>query len=197
MPRYEINIDKASGKSVISNEDKTAVSLPPFKQGDTLLLRIRIIDGDEYVAVTGITLKAGIGTRVGNSSDHYTEQSTWTPSVGDDPYWDGTLPMNTAEVTSAIGSEEQVETWFEVKYYEDGLPVTVMDEKINVEAVVLKDGDDIVPAVPTPLSVEVADSTYLKHRVVGKIELVCETDLTKRGYIYWGEDNEFHAEAIV
>lgn len=206
MATIDLFVDIFAKKLVASILSDTRRELHKFTQGDSPTLRIRFLQPTgtfqnpySYIATTGITAQAAIGTRIGNSTTYYTQQFTWTPS-GDlaDPYHEAVLPMNTAAITSLIGSAgSATSAFFEIKMISGGVPTTVFSEQCTIMAAVIKDGGITVPASPTPLSAEVANVTYVGVEHVGDWILTSAVDPTKKGRIYWGDDNELHVEPIV
>ncbi len=202
MAEHTLYIDCDRATAVRSATDSTAKALPKFVQGDTLLLRIYLLQGysrsSEYTPVPtlDLTIQAALGIRVGNDTEYHTQQFTWTASADlADPYFEAEFPMSTAAITTLLGSDESAFSYFEVKYIRDGLPTTVLSEKVKVWAAVIKEGGLIEAAVPTPLSVEVANATYLQRTIRGVIRLVSE-DGTKQADLYLDNDGTFHVDPV-
>jgi hypothetical protein len=80
--------------------------------------------------------------------------------------------MNTAAISTLLGSSSSAQAWFEVKLIEDALPTTILSKQVSVQAAVIKDGGVIVPAGLTPLSVEAANVIYLQREISGPIYLI-------------------------
>src|SRR5204863_4816086 len=130
-----IDIDRREAvKDKFSNSE---AALPTLTQGDTLEdLRIwlmRDVDGTTYtlIPVEGITLEVALGQKKGTAAGYYTQQFTWTPS--DDllqPYFVGTLPMNTAAIDTLLGEKKVAAAYFEVKKIENAVPLTVLSRRV-------------------------------------------------------------------
>lgn len=167
---HNLFIDTDRAEPVISAAESTFALLPTFTQEDTLALRIRLLSGFSRVnpytriATAGVTLQAALGLKVGSSSSIFTQQFTWTAG-GDllDPYFDGSLPMDTAEIADLLGDESSARCYFEVKMLDGGLPRTVLSKQVVVNAAVIKDGGMSAVAEPTPLSAEAADAIFLQR----------------------------------
>src|SRR5437867_4103172 len=109
---HNLFIDTDRAEPVISATETTIAALPRFTQEDTLALRVRLLAGfsriNNYtrIAVAGVTLQVALGLKVGSASTIYTQQFTWTASDDlADPYFDGSLPMDTAEIADLLGGE--------------------------------------------------------------------------------------------
>jgi hypothetical protein len=202
MAEHTLYIDCDRATAVRSASDSTAKALPKFVQGDTLLLRVYLLqDFSRSSAYTqlptlDLTLQAALGTRVGDETEYHTQQFTWTPSADlTDPYFEAEFPMSTAAITTLLGSEESAYAFFELKYIRAGLPTTVLSERVRVWAAVIKEGGLVEAAVPTPLSVEVANATYLRRTIQGVVRLVSEDGL-KQADLYLDNDGTFHVDPV-
>jgi len=202
MAEHTLFIDCDRAAAVSSATDSTAKALPKFVQGDTMLLRVYLLQGfsrsSEYVPVPtlDLTIQAALGTRVGNATSYHTQQFTWTASEDlADPYFEAEFPMSTAAITTLLGSADSAFAYFEVKYIRDGLPTTVLSERVKVWAAVIKEGGLVEAAVPTPLSVEVANALYLRRTISGAIRLVSEDGL-KQADLYIDNDGTFHVDPV-
>ena len=207
MATIDFKVDILAKRLVTSLLDDSRRELPKLTQGDSPTLRIWFLQPTgtfnnpyTYIATTGITAQVTIGPRAGNSvAPYHTSQSVWTPS-GDlaNPYHEAILPMNTAAITTLLGSAgSNNSAFFEIQMISGGVPTTVYSEQCTIIASVFKEGGITVPASPTPLSVEVANVTYVQVDHVGDWILTSAIDPTKKGRIYWGDDNELHVEPIV
>lgn len=200
MPRTDLFIEISSRESVTSLTNLAPSPLPGFYQGATLDLRIYLIkartDGadPDRITTTGRDLYVSVGEKVGNTDTEYTSQSVWTPNPDlTDPYWEAQLPLNTAAITSLLGTRDKRPAYFEILLYDSGNPNPVLSKSVSVEATVHK-GSTVVPAGQTPLSAEVAASTYVPQAgFQGKLLLI-SADGTKQGFVYWGDDNTLHGD---
>jgi hypothetical protein len=204
MATVDLYIDAGQCKAVAGPSDSSIVALPRFSQGDTLAMRIwllaptatdRLATPFTYIPTTGLTLQVALGAKVGNSTTYYTQQFSWTASPEpENPYWSGALPINTAEITSLIGSAASALAWFEIKYVSGGLPTTVLCEQITIHAGVIKSGGVTVPNPLTPLSAEAANATFLTRTIEGQITLR-NAATGKEILLYVDDDGVFHADA--
>lgn len=176
MAEAELYIDCDRAKSVIGELDNTIKDLPRFVEGDSIKLRIYLLKGfdrtSEYtnIPTDGLTLQVALGARDG--SEIYASQYVWTESDDlSDPYFEALLPMNTEELADALTGETYIPALFEVKYVQDGVPTTVLQENVTVFQSLI-DPDSVMPvATPTPLSAEAAGVTYVKKTHRGPIYL--------------------------
>lgn len=172
MSFHRLYIDTDRGLPVVGVSDSSVVDLPAFVQEDSLPLRITLLTGQarlsDYtaIAVSGVTIEAALGSKIGNSSLLYTQQFTWTPSDDlADPYFDAILPMNTEAIATLLGADATAQAWFEVKMLDGGLPRTVLSKLVTIQAAVIKDGGLEEPAEPTPISAETCMATFLQRAI--------------------------------
>lgn len=170
MATHNLFIDVDRREAVIGVSDTSIAVLPAFTQEDTLNLRIYLLTGfsrlSDYtrIATAGITLQVALGVKIGNQTVYYTQQFTWTANDDlADPYWSGSLPMNTQAIEDLLADDEDAPAWFEVKMLDGGLPRTVLSKRVTVNAAVIKDGGMSEPAEPTPLSAEAAIAMFLQR----------------------------------
>jgi len=206
MATIDLHIDIFAKRLVTSLTDTTPVRVPTFIQEDTPTLRIWLLQpvtGSTiespytYIPVEGVTIELAIGTRVGNSTLYYTQQFTWTPSVDiSNPYFEALLPMNTAGITTLLGSSGSASAYLEIKMISGGYPTTVLSEQCTVVAAVIKDGGLEEPALATAMSVESALSTFVP---VGNAKFAiweCETDPSVKVRQYLAADGTMHFDPI-
>ena len=174
MASFDLFIDTDRCEPVIGPSDSSVAVLPLFVQGDTIKLRVWLLKGfsqlDSFdeIPVAGVTLQMAIGTKVGNATIYYTQQFTWTASEDlGQPYFSGTLPMNTAAIDGLLDSDAKATAFLEVKMIVDATPTTVLSKQITVQAAVIKPDTLVVPVPLTPLSAESANATYTKVIHVG------------------------------
>jgi hypothetical protein len=179
MAQFDIFIDTTVQEVVRGFGDPTTALLPTFVQGDTPTLRIwplvrtTTFNGGvpyAYLSVAGLSFQVAIGTRVGNSSLYYTQQFIWTADANNQSI-SATLPLNTSGIDTLLGTNSQASAWFEAKYLSGGLPTTILDKQINVQASVIKAGALIVPPGATALTAEDANAAFLKRKISGSIFL--------------------------
>lgn len=203
MAEHTLYIDCDRAKSVMSASSSTDKVLPKFVQGDTIHFKLYLLQGFNRAAaytpvpVLGLTIEMALGIRQGDESELYTAQYTWTASEDlADPYWEATLPMNTTEIDDLIDDAEFGLAFFEIKYFRDSLPTTVLSERVKIWAAVIKAGSVVPVATPTPLSAEVANATYLTRTVRGVIRLESEDGL-KKADLYLANDGTFQVNPVV
>lgn|SRR3990167_1182393 len=202
MAEHVLYIDCDRAKSVQGSANSGEKPLLKFVQGDTPHLKIYLLQGYDRIAAytpiptVGITLEVALGIRIGNDSEIYAAQYTWTPSADlSDPYFEATLALNTDEIDTLLAAADSALAYFEVKYFRDAVPTTVLSEQVKIWAAVIK-ADSVVPvAEPTPLSAEVANATYLARTVQGVIRLVSEDGL-KQADLYLSNDGTFHVDPV-
>jgi hypothetical protein len=170
MAFHPLFIDTDRGLAVQSASNGSTAQLPRFTQQDTLNLRITFLTGYSLfgsftkIATDGLTVHVALGRKIGDDTVYYTQQFTWVAS--DDlatPYFEASLPLNTEAIEDLIGDEATAQAYFEVKLLDGGLPRTVLSELVTIHAAVIKDGGLEEAAVPTPLSAEAANATYLQR----------------------------------
>lgn len=201
MASANLYIDIDRGIAVGGVNDSTAAKLPRFVQADSLKLRIWLLSGYgrlrsfDQVPVAGITLEVALGAKSGSGATYYTQQFTWTPS-GDlgQPYFEATLPMNTAEIDDLLGANPTAPAWFQIRKTEDGTPTTVLQEPITIHASVIQDGVAEVPAPLTPLSAEAANAAFVRVIHTGSFDLM---NVNGKGVrIYVDDDGAFRTDPI-
>lgn len=191
---FDLYVDTYSGKSVTSDTNNTPAPLPRFIQGDTFTLKIYLLSrtkdfpqGDNsdpanpkppYLIINNadLSLKAALGIKDGiPASTLYTQQFTW--DKGSDPgfpsrtFFTATFPMNTSLISDLIGAKANAQAWFELEVTDSGLPWTVMQELVTIQAEVIDTNVVVVPPGLTAMSVEQALATFLKRQVKGIIYL--------------------------
>ncbi len=201
MAQHNIFVDLDRSVAVRGASDSSIAELPPFVQGDSLQLKVWLLTGYSPLAsyskvpVSGITLQVAIGDKVGNDTNYYTQQFTWTASEDlGQPYFAATLPLNTAEITTLIGSAASRQAWLEIKMIEGATPVSVLSQLVTVHAAVIKEGGLTVPAELTPLSAEAANAAFVRVIHTGSFDLMNSNGKGVR--VYCDEDGAFHADPI-
>lgn len=200
-------IDTVRRELVGGPTNSTIVAVPVLAQGNTFTLRIRALTPTpdfpvsdppyELVAVAGRTIQFAIGTKAGNASTHYVEQYTWTADTSDlsDPFWYADIAMNTAGITTLLGTSASATSWMEINLVE-GAPRTILSKQVTIEASVIKNATLTVPAGLTPLSAEAAAALYLaKSGVTGKT-VFTSPDGTKSAEVYYGDDGSWHVDPL-
>lgn len=203
MAQFDIYIDTVSGEAVAGFSSTEIASLPPFVQGDTISLRIfllartstyPVVTPYSYISPAGLTLQAALGAKVGNATTYYATQFTWTADTVNNCFT-AQLALNTTEITNLLSSSATASAYFEVKYIAGGLPTTVMEKAVTINAAVIKGGGTTPIPGQTPVSAEYCNATFLTRSVSGAIILTNPTTGGKMA-IYLGDDGAFHAEPV-
>ncbi len=156
-----IDIDR---KESVIGPDNPLTALPlPFIQGETLPLRIFLLQNSALLPVAGTTLEAAIGQKKGNGgTSYYTQQFSWTPSTDlAQPYWEADLSLATSGINTLLGSAESAKAFFEVKKITAGIARPVLLKPIVVQAVVIHDSVLTVPVDQTPISAEAVNAGFI------------------------------------
>lgn len=201
MAVLNLYIDIDRGECVRSVTDGSIAALPLLTQGDSLALRIWLLTGFSRIArysqvpVAGITLQLAIGTKTGGAGTYYTQQFTWTASTDlGQPYFSGEVPMNTAAITTLLGSGKTAPAYMEIKMVVGGTPTTIYSKPVTINAGVIKDGVDVVPAPLTPLSAEAARAMFVGAIHTGYFDLMNANGKGCRLYV--DSDGIFHSDPI-
>lgn len=204
MAQFDLYIDVSQNMLVGGTLNPQAAKAPPFVQGDSPTFRIFLLTPTgnpitpyNFIPTAGLSLEAALGSKIGSGSTLYTNQYVWTPST--DPqnpnYWIATFPMNTAAITTLIGAAASAQAWFEVKYVTNGVPTTVLQLQVTVQAAVIQGAGVVVPPGLTPVSAEYVNATFLKQTIVGPFFLV-DPNTNKKFAIYVGDDGSLHADPV-
>lgn len=182
MAQRDLYVDTNDGSLVTSNTDQTPAPFPPLIQGDTISFRVFLLQRTVsfpnaqpiYTIINnaGMTMRMGIGPKDGTpGSTLYTSQFTWTASA-DNTYFAGDFPLNTTGIGSIIGTGENASLWFEIEITNsNGLPWTVFQRKVPVQAEVIESAAIDVPGGQVGLTQADADARYLRRQISGIIYL--------------------------
>jgi hypothetical protein len=170
---HALYIDVDRGEPVASASDPSIATLPKWVQQDTVPLRITLLSNfsratGRYTPLptAGLTLEVALGVKIGNASLLFSQQFSWSESDDlADPYFEGSLPMNTPAIATLLGSGAQASAWFEVKMLDGGLPRTVLLKPVTIHAAVIKDGALEAAADPTPISAETCLALFLQRTI--------------------------------
>lgn len=203
MAQYDLYIDVVAGALISSLQNPQTTNPPPLVQGDNPTWRIWLCNptGDPrtpytLIPIAGLSLQVAIGDKVGNTTNYYTQQFTWAPSA--DPanpnYFIAQLPLNTAAITTLLGSGASANSTLQVVYIQGGFPTTVLEIQVTIQAAVIKNGGVIVPPGATFLSAETAAATYLKRTIVGAI--ILQNPNGKQVALFCDADGSFKADPL-
>jgi len=173
MGLLKLFVHRATGSLVRSVERPEVFSLPALVQGDTISLEVSLVEDNpsagigkvSLVSIAGYSLKVGVGqTPLGNGSvTPFALQTSWTTS-SDGLKFTGTLGLNTAELTTFLGSESSKSAWFEIElrdtatgYYE-----TVYGAAVTVRANLVTAGSTVAFPGDTALGSAEAAATYVR-----------------------------------
>lgn len=204
MAQFDLFIDVVAGNLVQGLTNPGVINPPPIVEGDTPTWRIWLLQptGNPiapyvYIPTAGLSIQAALGDKIGNTTNYYTTQFTWAPST--DPnnpnYWIATMPFNTNAITTLIGSASSAQTTLEIKYISGGVPTTVYQKGVSVQAAVIKNNGVVLPPGLTPASMEYVNATFLKQTIVGPFFLV-DPNTNKKVAIYLGDDNTLHVDPV-
>lgn len=207
MAAIDIYVDCDLNRVVTSPTDSSPKQLPKFFQGATIKLRIWLLKGFkklsayEQIPTAGITLEVGVGpdpvVADEDPRDYLTQQFTWDPSDDEaQPYFEGTLSFATAAINELLGSSNKATATFEIVRTEEGYPNPVLQQQITVYAGVIQENGLTEPLEATPMSVEVANATYIPFAgFQGTLRLI-SPDGTKAIDIYCGDDGALHTDSV-
>lgn len=208
----DLFVDTERGEFVRDPSNTSIVEPPRFVQGDTFGMNIYLLKPNPgnfplsqsgklpYIVInnSGMSCKAALGIKDGlANSTLYTWQFTWTPETDDlgRTYFNSTFPMNVAAIGTLIGSNENKETWFEIEITVDGLPWTVIQKKVTIQAEVIDSDTTLtVPTSETGLSVEQALQMFLKN----KVKVIYFEDINNPGQFIaaFNEDGSMHFDPV-
>jgi hypothetical protein len=203
----DIFIDCDQAAVVTSATDSGRKLLPRIVQGDTILLRIRLLknfarsSGYEEIPTSGLTLQVALIRGVLTSSASVEDsivasQYTWTE--GDDGlYFEAELALNTEEIDTALGSSNSFDAILEVKYLRSAVPTTVLQQAVKVWRAGIEPDSVMAVVEPTPLSAEAAQATFV--RVVDETRPIYLMNSSSgvRCKLWIDTDGTFHADPVV
>jgi hypothetical protein len=188
MPTSDLYIDIARGIFVTGRKNSTPISsFPPLVRGTTQSFRIMLLNptgdttGTIYtaLAVTDQTIQMAIG-QLGGSS-YLTSQFTWSASSDpENPFYSALLPLNTPNITSAIGSSSQLACVMQIDRVDRGIPSPVILQDVTIRNAVIIDGTEVSAPGRTLLYAETASTLFLTRTIVGPVVWVCADDPTKK-----------------
>src|SRR5882724_8142602 len=205
MASFDLYVDVQGNQLVMGPTNPQAAPVPPLVQGDTLTLRIYLLArANGFPLATpaftilnnaGLTLQLALGDKVGNATNYYATQFVWAADAANQ-YFTAQLALNTANITALLGASDSKGTTLHIEYLSAGLPSTVLEIPVTVQAAVIKAGGGAaLPPGQTPLSAEYANATFLTRLVQGQIILV-SPDGTKKCALYCDNDGSFHGDTV-
>lgn len=207
---YPLYVDPLGGSTsdvgalVVGPLNAVAQPLPKFVQGDTIQMRVYLLDrtstyplGTPYTITSNgaFSLKVAIGPKDGTAGSSLLTQQFTCPADSLNQYFTVSLPLNTAAITAAIGSASFVDTWLEFEISQGGLYTTVLQKSIRIEAEVIDPASLTVPAGSTAISAEEVNAQFLKREIHGAFVLVNDTT-GQSVTCYLGDDGAVHWDPI-
>ena len=203
MAQFTLYIDTISGELVTGPLNPTLTVMPRLTQGDTISFRIYLLDrtttyplSSPYATINNgnLSLKVALGPKNGTAgSTLYTQQFTWSKDAANQ-YFYADLPLNTTAINDLIGNASSALAWFEVEYTQSGLPTTVFQKEVTINAEVIETGTITTPAGLTAMSAEEANATFLKRENSGFFLTNATTG--KKMFVYLGDDDALHSELV-
>jgi len=179
------------------------VTLPALVQGDTLTLNVYLLTRNASYPLSnpftilnnaGLTLQMAIGDKVGNATNYYATQFIWAADAANQ-YFTAQLALNTAAITALLGANSSAQAWLHVEYLQGGLPTTVLERQVTLQAAVIKAGGNApLPPGLTPLSAEYANATFLTRQIVGAVVWVSPAG--KKFAQYCDDDGTVHVDPV-
>lgn len=204
MAQYDFYVDIISGTLVTGPSNTAAAAFPKLVQGDTISLRIYLLartptypNSTPYTVIdsSSFSMKVALGPKDGTAgSTLYTQQFTWVPDAAHQ-YNAANLPLNTAGITSLIGSATSGSAWFEIEISQGGFPTTVFQRQVTIEAEVIETGVITVPPGATGITAEEVNGQFVKNVNTGFI-IQCATDATKKVFVYVDAAGTLHMDPI-
>lgn len=207
---YPLYVDPLGGSStdvgatVVGPLNSNPQPLPRFVQGDTIQMRVYLLDrtstfplGTPYIITSNgaFSLKVAIGPKDGTAASTLLTQQFTCPADSLNQYFTVSLPLNTANITSAIGTAAFCESYLEFEISQGGLYTTVLQKLIRIEAEVIDPASLTVPAGSTAISAEEVNAQFLKREVHGAITLF--NDTTGHSVVlYLGDDDAIHWDPV-
>jgi hypothetical protein len=203
MARLDLYIDTYARSLVAGPSNPSPFTLPPFVQGDTVSLRIYLLERNttyplsnpySIISNASLSLKVALGPKTGTAgSTLYTQQFTWTQDANFQ-YFYADFPLNTTAIGTLIGSAESAYAWFEVEYTQNGFPTTVFQQNVIVNAEVIETGSLVTPPGETAVSLEYINATFLKKTNEGFI--MTNPNTGGRVFVYLHNDGTVHFDPI-
>lgn len=205
MATYILYVDVAGNQLVAGLTNPSVAPSPPLVQGDTLNLQVYLlartptygtgVNPFTIISTAGLTLQLALGDKVGNATNYYATQFTWTTDPSNS-YFTAALSLNTTPVTNLLGANASAPTTLHIEYLNAGLPTTVLEIPVTIQAAVIKaGGTGPLPPGQTPLSAELANSIFLTRNIVGQVVFV-SPDGTKKMALYLDNDGSFHEDPL-
>ncbi len=202
MANFNLYVDCAGGGLVNGIADMTPAPMPALFQGDTLSLQIYpLARASSYplgapftlVGTAGLSLQVAIGTKIGNAATYYTQQFTWQTDANN-TYFYANLPLNTAAITTLLGTSATASAWFAIALISSGTPTTILEIPVTINAATIQGGALVIPPGQTPVSAEYCKATFLTRNISGAI--IFSSPAGKKVALYASDDGTIHMDQI-
>lgn len=203
MAYATLYIDTLSGALVTGVNNATESQLPKLVQGDTIAFRIYLLERSTTFPYTSpfsivnnadLSLSVAIGPKDGTAgSTLYTQQFTWAKD-GANQYFYANLPLNTANITSLLGSAATASAFFEVQYVQNGYATTVYQEACTIHAEVIEAGSVVAPVGQIAATLDYVNSSFVKNENNGFV--LANATTGNKVFVYLGDDNTVHFDPI-
>jgi hypothetical protein len=204
MAQYDLYVDTVGNALVAGPANASPADFPRLVQGDTVYFNIYLLSRTTTYPLTspfaiinnsGLSIKVAIGPKDGTAgSTLLTQQFTWTPDSANQ-YFNASLPLNTANITSAIGSGQSTTSWFEIEMSQSGFPTTVLQLPVTIQAEVIDTANIVAPGVGTTITAEEINASFLKKTNQGFV-LQCPTNAAVQVYVWLGADGVVHFDPM-
>lgn len=176
------------------------MQLPALRQEEALSLNISVITQiSQFTAplyelknLAGCSCRVSIGTAASvlasATPGDFTVDSTGTA-------FSGTLQMNTSGINAL--TDRQAGVYFEILITEASGATYGRRFPVAIEKAIYTSGTTVAPAGDVALGKLEAGRLYVKKEgAAGEGFILVSPDGTRRGLVYWGDDNALHAEPI-
>lgn len=174
--RIDLYVDVVGGLLVSNPYGPAPFTMPILKQNDTVPFRVYLLQRTtnypysvqsspafELINNASLSLKMAIGVKSGTGDgDLVASQFNWAK----DPlnqYFYADLALNTQELADAMGDSASITRVLELEVTRNGLPNTVYQGPVQIDADVIKNTTITPQPGLTPLSAEEAAQTYVRQ----------------------------------
>lgn len=163
-------------KSLITNPGSiTPFVMPPFFEGDTVPIRITILEPDPngsvnsfiYPPIDNMSLKLGVSdtpTGTAGGPALLVSQFVWTKVTGSKPYFEATVAFNSGALGAFIGAAASATAFLELEITEGAAVTTIYQGQITIKAEVIESGSVAVVPGLTALDLDTAMALFLPRR---------------------------------
>jgi hypothetical protein len=192
MSTADLYIDVVRGEFVANRTNSSIASLPPLVRGTTQNFRVMLYTP---LAVAGQTIQMAIGIFGGAS--YLTSQFSWTGGTDlANPFFSASLSLNTANITSAIGSSKTLACSIQIDRVESGIPTNVILKDVIIKNAIIVPGTEISAPGRTLLYAETAATLFLTRTITGRVRFINDTDATKMNELFTDTDGSFQEQPV-